>query len=549
MRQTRSRVPALLFVIALVVVMVVKCGDDEPDPSPLPEAGDAAASSCREGGEDATGSVDGGTVSTPDPHATEVGCDVLADGGTAADALVATQYVLGLTEPNYSGPGGGGLAVYHDAQSGTTESFDGTVYAPEDESRYDDESVGVPQTDRLMDTLRDRFGTRSLSELTAPAERLASDGFDVSDRLAEAMDARSELFDDVPDAGDTMTNPEYADYLGQLSGTDDPIEPEKPLCVDYQGKKVCGSHSTATGFMVTVETLGILDHLDLARLTPHGAEDSSDGDVDGPVARATAQHLVMEAERVAFTNANTWMADADQDKDRASEYVDEIVTGSEHLEDAADSIRQKKTQEGLDPEELGDRPHQYEDSDDQGTSQITVRDSAGSTASLTTTLQRSFGSGEKENGYFLNNSLDNFSASASSGEPNVREAGARPRTMMSPTLVFGDDEDPVMGLGSPGGRKIPSYVVKALVAMTDWDLSPAGAVTMPNFGATNRNAVYSVKQSGEQNDARDLLKDWGHDLESGDLNSGLSVIRVQDDQVSGAADQRRDGSVAGVDLS
>lgn len=507
-----------------MVAVMASCTLGDPDPEPLPTA---PAASCRDSGLEAQGSVRGGMVSTPDPAATEAACEVLADGGTAADAVVAAQYVLGLTEPQFSGPGGGGLVIYHDAQSDVTESFDGTVHAPDDPEG----SVGVPQTDRLMDSLRDRFGTKALDELTAPARTLASDGFEVSERLADAMSAREELFDDLPDAGDVLTNPEYAEYLATLHGTDDPIEPSDPLCVDYQGHSVCGPHSTATGMMVVGEALGILDRLDLARLTPRD-----------DVPRATAQHLMMEAERLAFTNANTWMGDGTGD------YVDEIVTGEEHLDDAADRVRQKTTLSSLEPDDLDGRAHRYEDSEDEGTSQVTVRDSAGSMASLTTTLQRSFGSGEKENGYFLNNSLDNFSDSADEGEPNHREAGAHPRTMMSPVLVFGDGDNPLMGLGSPGGRKIPSYVVKALVAMIDWNLGPVEAVDLPNFGATNRNAVYAAKDGSGQDDMRELLEDWGHDLESGRFDSGLSVLRVQDPRVLGAADGRRDGSVAGVDL-
>ncbi|MGP9723116.1 gamma-glutamyltransferase [Corynebacterium sp. AOP40-9SA-29] len=464
-------------------------------------------------------------VSTPDPDATRAACTVLAEGGTAADAVVAAQYVLGLTEPNYSGPGGGGLVVYYDAQTGETSSFDGTVYASDAEG-----SIGVPQTDRLMDSLRQAHGVKSLAELTEPARTLASDGFVVTERLAAAMNARHGIFEELPAAGDVLTNPEYAEYLADLEGTDEPIEASDPLCVDYQGHSVCGSHSTATGMMVVAEALGILDRLDLARLTPK----------DG-VPRATAQHLVMEAERIAFTDANTWMGDGTE------RYVDQIVTDDDHLDDAADSIRQKTTLSDLEPTDLDGLSGEYEDSDDQGTSQVTVRDSAGSMASLTTTLQRSFGSGKQENGYFLNNSLDNFSANADAGDPNYREDGAHPRTMMSPVLVF-DGDDPVMALGSPGGRKIPSYVVKALVAMVDWDLSPDEAVAMPNFGATNRNSVYAARGDAEQARMRGLLEDWGHDLEPGRFDSGLSVIRVRDDQVEGAADHRRDGSIAGVDL-
>lgn len=548
------------MLVTSAVAACCACGGDSrpaPHPHPLPTASPAQAASCGEGALDATGPASGGMVSTPDPEATAAGCRVLADGGTAADALVASQYVLGLTEPQYSGPGGGGLAVYHDGPSGITESFDGTVHAPEDAAARG--SVGVPQTDRLMDTLRARFGTMDLGTLTEPARRLATDGFPVSRRLADAMSARRELFDHLPAAGDTMTNTDYADYLAGLQGTSDPLEPADPLCVPYQGYRVCGSHGTETGMAVVGETLGILDHLDLARLTPYSTGTA-------PVACATAQHLVMEAERLAFADANTWMADAAVDPDRARDYVRDLVTGSDHLADAADRITQRRTLHDPQPSSLAGRSADYSDSNDQGTSQITVRDSAGSTASLTTTLQRSFGSGEKEHGYFLNNSLDNFTADAEEGQPNRREPGAHPRTMMSPLLVFSDGADgadgadsagsaggaPVMALGSPGGRKIPSYVVKALVAMVDWDLTPAQAVRMPNFGAENRGAVYSVSEHGDgasdsdADTARRLLEGWGHELRPGSFDSGLSVLRVAGEQVSGAADARRDGAVAGV---
>ena len=502
-------------------------------------ASDTAAS-CQEDKAGIDGADDSGMVSTPSPDATRAGCEVLADGGTAADALIAAQYVLGLTEPNFSGPGGGGLAIYHDTNSGTTESFDGTVYAPDDDSRFQDSSTGVPQTDRLMDSLRQRFGTRSLSDLTDPAATLATEGFTVSGRLAGAMKLRPELFDELPASGDTMTNTEYAAHLKGLTGTDDPIDGEEPQCVGYRDHQVCGSHSSATGMMIVGEALGILDRKDLGTLTPQ------DGP-NGPVAPATAQHQITEAERVAFADGNTWMADPGQNEERAKEYIDSIVTDADYLDQKAADIKDGATLDKPVPGELGDYPHRYRDSREQGTSQITVRDSEGSMASLTSTLQHSFGSGVKENGYYLNNSLENFTASAKPDEPNVRQAGVRPRTTMSPLLVFDGGDEPVMSLGTPGGRNIPSYTVKTVVGMVDWGLSPEEAVNMPHFGASNRGTVYSVAQSGAQNSARRKLGTWGHVLTPGVFNSGLSVIRVDDSDVEGAADPRRHGLVAAVD--
>lgn len=521
-------------MLAIAVTLIAGCSTGSPEQE-VHKAPAGSPEQCDEGGLDTTGSTDGGMVSTPDPDASKAGCKVLADGGTAADAVVAAQYVLGLTEPQYSGPGGGGLLIYHDAKSGKTSSFDGTVFAPGPPNG----EIGVPQTNKLMRSVLAEYGSKPLKELVKPARRLASEGFEISDRLHEAMESRPALFPDIPEAGSTQKNKEYADYLAKLPADGKLIEPEEPLCVDYEKHKVCGSHSTATGMMIVGEALGIVNKLDVARLRPYSG--------DPVAARATAQHLITEAERIAFTNGNTWMADAAANKKRARDYVDKIVTNEAHYEDAAESIHQKQSLEKLKPDRLGNYKNRYEDSHDDGTSQITVRDSSGSMASLTTTLQRSFGSGEKGHGYYLNNSLDNFSEKAEDGEPNYREAGVHPRTTMSPLVVFDSEGKPYAALGSPGGRKIPSYLIKTIVGMISWEQSVKEAVEMGNFGATNRNAVYTQSEAKKQDKVDRLLSKWGHKLKDGDYDSGVSLIRVTSDNAEGAADSRRDGSVARVD--
>lgn len=599
---------APLVLLSVVAALLAGCGAPAasgPHPRPLPVAADPgqcdyprgydAAPVADDPGADAAllataGGPKRNLVVTPDPQASAAACRILAAGGTAADALVAAQYVLGLTEPQYSGPGGGGLALYYDGPSGTFEAYDGTVHAPAGDRgaapRSALSSVGVPQTDRLMATLGGRFGTMPLAQLVAPARRLAASGFTVSARLSSAMAARSELFDPaaLPRAGAVLTNPEYADYLdrltagspltglaerlGRLGGLDEqpqvqalvqdwqdehgtPVAAGEPLCIPYQDYRVCGSPSTATGFMIVAQTLGILDTLDLARLNPR-----VNAGPGRPVARATAVHLITEAQRLAFTDGNTWMDDPQADPDLARDYLDRIVTDRPALAAQAGRIRQRHTLDDPQPSRLDRRAARYADSTDQGTSQITVRDSAGSIATLTTTLQRSFGSGVKVDGFYLNNSLDNFTAAAGPDCINARAPGMRPRTMMSPVMVFdGADGPPLLALGSPGGRKIPSYVVKALVAMIDWGYSPLQAVQMPGFGATNRRAVYleQVDDGGSRDDLRSiaaLLKSWGHTgLDVGAYDSGLSVVRVDGGRAEAAADYRRHGLARGVDAS
>lgn len=548
-----------------------------------------------------TVTADGFLVATNSPYATAAACRILADGGTAADAVVAAQYTLGLVEPQSSGPGGGALAVYFDSDSSQVEVYNASVFAPRGDTAEDSvESsdllrVGVPQTDRLMERLQKDHGSKKLSDLTEPAAQLAEGGFTVSPRLAEAAGRRSSLFEDgapgsflqvdgsngrVPTAGDTARNSAYAehlravadrgatlseadaagiiDQLGTISSDpDDRAQAEalvadwqggdasslsaaEALCTRYRGHEVCGSADTGTGNMVVAEALGILDHLDLARLTPKRSGD----DV---VARSTAAHLMSEAQRIAFANANTWMADPAANPDRSRSYLEHVVQDASELKKKAKSIHQKRSLDSPQADELpfgGD----YEDSEDEGTSQITVRDADGNTASVTTTLQRDFGSGLAVNGYFLNNSLDNFSASATEGEPNGRAGGRHPRTTMAP-LVVTRDGAAVLALGSPGGRKIPAYNLKALVGVLDWNLSPYDAIRMPNFGADNRNSVFvEARPPGEPDEnkkLRDRLEEWGQNVDGAVADSGLAVISVDGEQLTGGADPRRHGLIRG----
>lgn len=547
---------------------------------------------------DRAGAAEGFLVATNSPHATDVACRALADGGSAADAVVAAQYTLGLVEPQSSGPGGGAVAVYFDAGSSEISVYNATVFAPwgdtaDDPSDLSDvERIGVPQTDRLMQRLQQDHGSQELADLVGPVAELAESGFTVSPRLADAAARRSSLIEDggpgaflqvdgsLPQAGDTAHNPAYAEHLRRVADrgallTDDDaasirrqleaqvtgrgdraqaealvadwqggdassLAAEDPLCTPYQGHQVCGSADTGTGNMVVAEALGILEHLDLARLTP-----KVDG--DDLVARSTAAHLMAEAERIAFANANTWMADPQEDPDRSRAYLEAGVRDARGLEKKAASIHQKRT---LDDPRADKLPYGggYEDSEDEGTSQITVRDADGNVASVTTTLQKDFGSGLVVDGYFLNNSLDNFANSVKKGEPNQRAGGRHPRTTMAPAVVTRDDTA-VLALGSPGGRKIPAYNLKAIVGVLDWDLSPYDAVRMPNFGADSRHGAFvEAEPPGDPGENAKLiarLEEWGQDVEVTTADSGLAVIRVDRGKASGGADPRRHGLVLG----
>lgn len=280
----------------------------------------------------ADGSTDEAVVATPDPYASDIACRTLLDGGSAADAVAAAQFTMGLTEPQSSGPGGGGIAVYYDADSDETKTWNASAPAPEDVTSST--KSGVPQTTKLINTLHDDYGDMDLDEVVDPIADLADDGFTVSKRMNSAINRRigdmSEIpwpevsSDDIPDEGDEVTNPDDADYLRDLDISGD-LEPEDPLCVDYRENEVCGSSDAGTGMMIVGEALGILDNLDQDMVTDN------------------TKHVVTEAERLALANGNTWMQDPDIDPELSEAYVDELVTNQEHLEEQADRI------EGLTP--------------------------------------------------------------------------------------------------------------------------------------------------------------------------------------------------------
>ncbi|KQB85344.1 gamma-glutamyltransferase [Corynebacterium oculi] len=561
------------------------------------QAAIAQHSQCEVTGADTVAQAPEYMAATTHPDATRAACDVLAEGGSAADALIAAQAVLGLVEPQSSGPGGGAIALYHDAATGQTRAYDAVVHSLNNDDAVTDgvdeevRSIGVPQTLRLLRQLHEDHATMPLSDLVDPAYQLGTRGFSASARLAGAMEGNQRPFrlskpgavlrnasGDRPAEGDELHNKPYAEFLrewaregglseemvanmraellDQAAGEEyvdsllaewqreasAPVESREALCTDFAESSVCGNPSTATGMMVVAQALGIMRHLDLGRLDPYSEEDTQ-------VARATAAHMMTEAERLAFTDANTWMDDPNFDPQRARAYLEQVVTNEDYLRAKAGEITQKNSVDDPQPADLeGFSHHGYEDSQEEGTAQITVADGQGNVAAMTTTLQRNFGSGLMAQGFFLNNSLDNFSADATPEGPNGRRNASTPRTMMAPLIARSGDT--VLGLGSPGGRKIPSYNLKNLVAMTQWGLSPAEAIAMPNFGADNRNGAYAETMYGEetlshQGSLQRLLREWGQPLTVGEADSGAGIVRSTPDGWEGGADSRRGGAVAG----
>lgn len=562
-------------------------------------------------------------VATANPLATQAACRVLQDGGTAIDAVVAAQAVLGLVEPQSSGVGGGGFLLYYDARSGSLQAYDGRETAPaaatenylrwisttdrtepRPDPRSSGRSIGVPGVVRMLADAHAEHGRTPWRDLFNPAITLADNGFQISPRLAAAiakdaahlaLDPPSAEYllnpDRSPKAVKTvLTNPAYAKTLGAIASdpasfytgaiAEDIVEAtadtaagrtpgamttadlagyrakiREPLCIGYRDKQICGVPPPSAGGIAVAQILGVLAHFDMAQHRPT--------DVDPNGGRPTVQgvHLVAEAERLAYADRDRYVADTD--------FVPlpggspQALLGGDYLAGRAALISPQRSIGTAEPGDLGPPVEPSPPPPEHGTSHISVIDKDGNAASFTTSIEAAFGSFHMVDGFLLNNQLTDFAADpvGPDGSPaaNRVQPGKRPRSSMSPTLVFDQGPNGTRGalyavVGSPGGSTIIQYVTKTVVGMLDWGLDPQQAVSMVDFGAANgpktnvggEHPVIDTADNGAHDPLVEGLRKLGHDVNLADQSSGLSaIVRDPGGGWIGGADPRREGAVMG----
>ncbi|WP_281826449.1 gamma-glutamyltransferase [Jannaschia rubra] len=531
-------------------------------------------------------------VTAANPLAVEAGARVLREGGTAADAMVAVQTVLGLVEPQSSGLGGGAFLVWYDAATGELTTLDGRETAPmaatpklflKDDGtpmEFFDAvvgglSVGTPGTPMLLEEAHRRWGRTAWSTLFDDAIGLAEDGFAVSPRLAALVaedadklsvsDATAAYF--LPDGqaiaeGSTLKNAAYAETLRKLArdGTDafysgevaegivatvrgaaqpgvltlddltayDVVEREA-VCAPYREAEVCGMGPPSSGALTVGQILGLIEPYDIGAMGPDSAE---------------AWRIIGDASRLAFADRGRYMADSD--------YVPVPVSGlldPAYLAERADLL---SGDDSLPEVSAGTPPwdHAMLLSDDRSielpsTSHISVVDADGNALSMTTTIENGFGSRLlAPGGFLLNNELTDFSFEThEDGRPiaNRVEPGKRPRSSMAPTIVMRDDK-PVLVVGSPGGSRIIGYVAKTIIAHMDWDMDVQAAIALPNM--VNRFGTFDLEEGTSAADMAGALQQLGFETEVRDLTSGLHAIALGE-TLTGGADPRREGVAIG----
>ncbi len=531
-------------------------------------------------------------VVAANPLAAKAGIDVLAAGGSAADAAIAVQLVLNMVEPQSSGVGGGAFALYWDAKAGKVSSYDGRETSPAaaEENRFltkdgkpmgrmqamvGGKSVGVPGVVRLMELLHKQHGNLPWAKVFEPAIAIADNGFAISPRMNELL-ADDSAFQKNPAArayyydadgkpkavGTILKNPEFAKvlraivangadafYTGAIAAdivrtvttaTNNPADmtledlktykaiERPPVCGLYRTYKICGMGPPSSGGIGVIQTLGILETFDLHALGAHSP---------------TAEHLLIEAGRLAFADRAVYVADPDK-----IQVPTEALIAPTYLKERAALV---STDHRIAEPEAGKLPVKgalnlvtSPSPELPSTSHFSIVDAQGNALAMTTSVEAQFGSRLMVDGFILNNQLTDFSyqdVAANKTVANRVEGGKRPRSSMSPTLVFNKDGKFEMALGSPLGAAIVGLVVKTLVGMIDWNLSPADAAAAP--GALFSFGGVTIEEGLKP--AQAALEALGHSVRVGEFASGIHAIRMTKDGLVGGADPRREGVVLG----
>jgi gamma-glutamyltranspeptidase/glutathione hydrolase len=531
-------------------------------------------------------------VSAAHPMATEAGRAVLAKGGSAVDAAIAVQLMLGLVEPQSSGIGGGAFMLHWQAKQQKLSSFDGRETAPKAATpalfQLDGEtmswrdayvggkSVGVPGVIAMLYDAHQQHGKLPWADLFTDTIAAAEQGFTVSSRTARQLamgwnkgisqfyDSKAYFFPQGKSVaeGSLLKNPAYAAtlkaiaaqgpaafYQGELAKAiservqSAPVNPGKlsvddlagykaierePLCMPYRLYKVCGMAPPSSGGVAVLQILGILAQFDVSKLAPDSVQ---------------ATHLLAQAAKLAFADRERYLADP--------AFVPVPVEGmlaSDYLASRAALINASKNSANAEAgSPQGAPPLQSAISPEfSNTSHFSIVDSDGNAVSMTTSIENVFGSGLMVGGFVLNNQLTDFSLSpAHNGHlvANRVEGGKRPRSSMAPMMVFDKDDKLLLVIGSPGGSRIINYVAQSIVAVLDWQLDVQQALNLPRL--THRNDYLALEKGTVLAKQQAILEDMGYKVQLQDLNSGLHAIMLTPSGLQGAADPRREGSVAG----
>lgn len=530
-------------------------------------------------------------VASANKISSAAGAEILAKGGNAVDAAIATQLVLSVVEPHSSGLGGGGFFLYFDKASGKKIYFNGREIAPENahEKMFLDAngkprqfsdavqgglSVGVPGLLRAMRNAHSAYGKLPWAELFKPAIKAAREGFVVSRRFHSLSEHISYLknFDETAEIyldkngkayaeGAIIKNPKIADTLqiiarqgtksfyegkiandivnavqkskinpGFLSLSDMKnyrIRTGDLLCETYRKKYKICTMPMPAGGSTLLQILGILENFELSKMTANSPE---------------AVHLIVEATRLAYADRNEYVADV------AGVPLQKMLDKN-YLKNRAALIDPDKALKKIEAGKFSQTENLLaanEANEPPSTTHLSVIDAAGNAVSLTSSIEYFFGSAISVDGFLLNNQLNDFSfAPEKNGKKiaNRVEPKKQPRSSMSPTFIFDEKGDLIMIVGSPGGPRIIQSTAKTIINYLDFGLDIQQSISLPSFVVLND--VVELEKNQNIAELKSDLKKMGHEVKVVPIVSGVNAITIHKNKINGGTDPRREGVAIG----
>ncbi len=538
-----------------------------------------------------------GMVVTSQPLATQVGAEVLRQGGNAMDAAVAVQLALNVVEPMMSGIGGGGFMMVYDKSADDVTILNSRERAPAG-ARPDmfltptggiipfatrsqhGNAVGVPGTLKGLERAVEKWGSKPLSELIAPAIKLAEEGFEVDNQLANAVrDHKTKLEKSVAknvfvpngvtvQKGDWLVQQDLAktlkliqqhgsdvlykgeigqaiaqvvqQYGGSMTAQDlanYTITEDQPLWDEYRGLRVAAMPPPSSGGLAVLQLLKLLDGFNIGQYGPRSEE---------------KYHLLINAMRLAYADRAAYIGDP--------QYVDVPMKGMLHPEYIQKRQALINLNDVIKTGVAGD-PWPYENATQPmdivaqeenpigQTTHFTVADKWGNVVAYTTTIEQVFGTGIMVPGYgiMLNNELTDFDATP--GGANQVEPNKRPLSSMSPTIMFKDGK-PILTVGSPGGATIMASVTQVILNVLDHGMELKRAIEEPRIYNTHTSDIRW--ELAVPADVRSALTTKGHKFESNaQVVGNVQSILIDHEKgiFYGAADSRREGAAIGIKAS
>ena len=514
-------------------------------------------------------------VSTSHPAASKIGGNILAKGGNAMDAVLAIQMALNLLEPESSGIGGGGFLLYYDKKKNHLTFYDGRETAPskiKKEFFLDNEgnplsffdiavggsAVGVPGLLSMLEIAHNDHGLLNWKDLFTPTIKLSENGFKVSSKLHKAIEKDKYLYlfpeskkyfykNNRPKKKLSMLkNSNFTEtlkiislekskgfYQGKIAESivyavqNSPIKrgyislndlknykakKREPICGKYREYKICSAAPPSAGGFSILQILGILEEFDLSK-------DQIKEDI----------HLILEAAKYSYNDRYKYLGDPDFSNIEINNFLTK-----KYLRQFAKRISTKNrgganikiNNESFIP---------------TSTTHFSVIDSYGNIASITSSIENTFGSRLMASGFLLNNQLSdfNFKIDGDLFKNNIVEPKKRPLSSMSPTIIFDKNNNVKMVIGSPGGKSIIMYVVKTIIAVLDWKMGIEEAVNFPNFSIHKEKIL--IEKNKFDDEYKKYLLNLGHLVVEKELNSGLNGFEIKGNLIFGVADKRRNG--------